>query len=293
MDPEFFPLLEQFIELIIGAVVAFLVYLAKKGYTRYRLRNLLSFWRPFIGRSLSIVFTQYPTDGSDFMREKAEIAGGRYLVSEGMTFSIAELKDFSQEYLSRKVKARVVGDKVCGKPDENIILLGSPEVNRHSKSLYELVASMYTFPYEMKWDHDGFNKRIVTKDQVLIPDVKSATGHDYALVIKCSYYDDSPNKKVIMVFGCHMWGTQAAAEALTNRKLINAISRETGNAENIIFLVKTRIVNSHPIGPELMIDGRYFIEVLKRRTSPQSTDSRMADLDSKPEPIALAAPADV
>ena len=68
-----------------------------------------------------------------------------------------------------------------------------------------------------------------------------------------------------------MWGTQAAVEAITDPRILNEVAKETQNAGNVAFVVKTRIVNGSPTGPELDINNKRFIQKITQKQNSEDS----------------------
>ena len=214
-----------------------------------------------------MIFTEYPALGDERFEKLEEATGSRWLMSKAMAFSLAQILDFCRDYVTKRKDVVTIGDKTESQTTDNMILLGSPAVNRYSASWYQHISAVYEMPYRIVWSEDAVTKRIVVNDtEDLAPDVKDGLGSDYGLVVKCAY-QKVPQKWAIMIFGCHMWGTQAGVTAVTDLNILNEVSRYTNDAPNIAFVINTRVVNNTPTGPELNINNECLIQALKPKMS--------------------------
>ena len=255
---DFFPTVA--VHALVGAALPVIGYLAQKAYDWYRSRSLRGFWQPFAKNACTLIFTQYRADSNERLTEVADITGGHYLLSEGMALAMSRMLEFCNDYVTKRKNMLVVGDKAAQKHTDNIILLGSPAVNLFSRKLYEHLSEMYEMPYRIVWENNQVRFIDLGHEKVGYK-VKDELGDDYALVIKC-VYQSVPPKHLLMLCGCHMQGTQAAAEAVTDTRILDVVVRETNSSENLAFVVRTKIINNSPSGPELQVNGRQYISSL-------------------------------
>lgn len=259
--------LSTLLQTLFGVLLTLIGYSAKQLYSRFITRNVRHFWKPFSAQKLTIIITEYPITGADRLSRIAKVAGTGWLISKGMALSLAHLLDFCEGNVTKRKEITICGDRTGKLETSNTIILGSPANNLYSKSMFEKLSKMYDIPYQIVWQENGtsIEVRTVAGDK-FSPELQSGFGNDYALVIKAQY-QTVPPKSLIMISGCYMWGTMAGAEAVTDPEILNEVTRESNHAENVAFIVKTRIVNDSPIGPEIDIDNRQFIRALKPKKS--------------------------
>jgi hypothetical protein len=258
-------LISALAQTILGALLAIAIYLSQKLYEYFKTRNVRRFWHPFIGKSLTVIVTEYSPIGNDRFARLARVMGNRWLISRGMAFSLANLLDFCGEHIVKRRDILAIGDKSGNQTTDNVIILGNPANNIFAASILRHLSEMYEIPYEFVWDPDAINTKIAVdtdNDTKLIPEYKSGLGHDYGLIIKATY-QAIPLKSMLLIAGCHVWGTQASTSAVTDIKILNEVARYTNGASNIAFIIKTRILNNNSSGPELDIGNRKYIQILK------------------------------
>lgn len=256
------------LQTLLGAFLTIILYLCRKFITYFEKRNIRKFWRPFIGNLLSLIITEYSPEGSNRFAKLTRVMGDRWLISRGMAFALSNTLDFCVENVTKRKNIIVQGDKSGSQTTDNIIILGSPASNIFSDSMFKHLDEIYDLPFRFSYDKDAVIKEIVIHspegEEKLIPSYQNGIGHDYGILIK-AVYQKVPLKYVIILLGCHMWGTEALSSAVTNLKILNEVAKHTNSSENITFLIKTRILNNNAVGPELDINNRKYIQVLKPR----------------------------
>ncbi len=259
------------LQTLLGVLLTIAAYLARKSYELYKTRNVKKFWRPFLGRSLTVVITEYSPKGNDRFAKLAKVMGNRWLISRGMTCALTHLLDFCGQRITERKDVIILGDKSGSQTTDNIVILGSPVTNLFAASMFKHLTDVYEMPYSFTWDENIVTKALVVdpvNNVSLVPEYNDGLGHDFGLIIKATY-QTVPLKTVLLIAGCHMWGTQSAASAVTNTKILNEVARHTSNASNVAFVIKTRILNNSPVGPELDINGRRYIQPLKLKSAGQ------------------------
>jgi hypothetical protein len=261
-------LFSAIISTAVGALLTILAYWSQKIYQYFKTRNVRRFWKPFINEKITIIITEYPISGSDRLSNIAKTAGAGWLISKGMALSLAHLLDFCEGKVTKRKDIAVCGDRTGALETSDMVILGSPANNPYSRSMYEHLSKMYNIPYQIIWDLDGTPIEIsAVTGEKFSPSVENGIGNDYALIIKADY-QLVPQKSLLIIAGCYMWGTKAAAEAVTDAKILNEIAKETKNSSNLAFIIKTRVVNDNSIGPEIDIENKRFIHELILKTKP-------------------------
>lgn len=260
-------LLSALVSTLVGALLTILAYWSQKVYFYFKTRNVRRFWKPFIKEKITIIITEYPISGSDRLSNIAKTAGAGWLISKGMAFSLAHLLDFCEGKITKRKDIAVCGDRTGVLETADMIILGSPANNPYSKSMYDHLSKMYSIPYKIVWEEDGTPIEITTSSgERFSPSIENGMGSDYALIIKADY-QLVPQKSLLIIAGCYMWGTKAASEAITDPKILNEVAKESRNSTNVAFVIKTRIVNDNSIGPEIDIENKRFIHSLKLTNS--------------------------
>lgn len=259
-------LLGALLSTLVGALLTILAYWSQKIYQYVKTRNVRLFWRPFIKEKLTIIITEYPISGNDRLSNIAKTAGAGWLISKGMALSLAHLLDFCESKITKRKNIVICGDRTGTLETDDMIILGSPANNPYSKSMYKHLSTMYDIPYKIIWEEDGTPIEISSlSGERFSPSVDGGIGSDYALIIKADY-QSVPQKSLLIIAGCYMWGTKAAAEAITDPKILNEVAKETKSSSNVAFVIKTRIVNDNSIGPEIEIDNKRFIHPLRLKS---------------------------
>lgn len=255
-------LLSAIVSTLVGAFLTILAYWLRKAYQFFITRNVRLFWKPFINEKLTIIITEYPILGNDILSNIAKTAGAGWLISKGMALSLAHLLDFCEGKITKRKDITVCGDRTGSLDTDDMIILGSPANNPYSRSMYEHLSTMYNIPYKIIWEEDGTPIEITASTgEKFSPSIEGGIGNDYALIIKADY-QAVPQKSLLIIAGCYMWGTKAAAEAVTDPRILNEVAKETKNSANVAFIIKTRVVNDNSIGPEIEIENRRFIHSL-------------------------------
>ncbi len=251
---------------ILGLILGIIIYFSKKVILWFKSRKVRKFWRPFLGKSLTLIITEYPVSGNDHTSKIAIRASSGWLISKGMAMSLARMLEFCQNKVTSIANITISGAKTGKVQTSNIIILGSPINNPYSKLMYDKVNSMYNIPFKIEENKDYTKIEITTNSGLKFsPELDNGVGEDFALVIKCTL-QEIPLKTVLLVAGCYMWGTESATEAVTHTGILNEVARHTNNSNNVAFLIKTRIVNENGLGPEIEIENqKYLSELIKRK----------------------------
>lgn len=274
MEELLFTLLKGFV----GALVPVLMYFLRRTYAYIRMRNVRWLWHPFVDDTLSLMIAEYLPPEKGRFAKLARTRGVRHLISKGMALSLAHLLDFCQKSVTKRKDTIICGDRSSNLETDNMIILGSPAVNRNCKQLFDHLQKLYDLPFIFEWNDKVYDMpcdgsvwddmetdiKIVTVSPYKTPfkpKYQDKLGNDYALVIKASY-QKAPPKWVIIIAGCHMWGTRAATSAVTDARILNEVAKETGKAKNVTFIIGTRVFNDKDTGPDLDIDNRRYIRAL-------------------------------
>jgi hypothetical protein len=204
----------------------------------------------------------------------AKKAGGGYLVSMGNALAMKNVYQFLSHGVTDQRQLDVVGDK-SGHPTENhMVILGSSANNHFAQEMFNELYRYFDFPYVV--DYNQATGEIAFRshedpDLRIEPDIREHNGNfsgtDYAIVIKMKD-GRLPSRYVVILAGAYMWGTEAASLAVKSRQILAEVARQSGDASDVAFLLRTNIVNSLATGPRLLekTDRSYYISALRRRT---------------------------
>lgn len=234
----------------------------------FRNRKVRRFWKPFLEKHISIVMAEYPAAGNDLSAKIARKAAGGYLVSKGNALAMSRLYDFLSHYITKGSSVTVCGDKSGVQGDGCLIIIGSPANNLFSQTVFRSLEDRFHVPYTILYDQQTGEIWFESKDgkKTFHPRVEEGRGVDYALVARAKYRS-FPDCHVILLAGAHMFGAKAAADAITNRSIINHVEKVTRNAENVLFLLKTNVINNHSGEPELEFESETHICILHENES--------------------------
>jgi hypothetical protein len=268
----------QIADITFGVLLAILLVLGvliiRDQIHRFNVRHIQIFWKPFFKSKVEIVISEYPpqprstSSASEVDNLFSKYWRSRWLISKGMAVALAHLLEFCGNQITSRDKISIIGS-YSGHPSlysSNFIVLGSVASNRFTQLIFQLLESLYDLPYKFSTNIEGYQpeeKGIwITSDNLLLEPTIDATGfgHDYGVIIKAKYRHN-PDRWVIVAAGCHMWGTEAAAVAITRAEIIGVIAQYV-NLDNFAFIIKTDLINSRPMEPNLHINGRYYVSQL-------------------------------
>jgi len=294
-------MLEALITSIISGIVvcllsAFIVLICKK----IRYRRLNKFWKPFKGKDISIVLSEYEIIGNteDFEIAKklfensliskktsssiepllkyiktskiAEKVANGVLISKGTAKALSNLMKYLPEYVTKTEKIFVDGDKSKCTHHDDLIIVGSPMSNEYARRIFSSLERLYDMPFDINYnDTIGEIKFVYKKDgTVFKPEIdKSNGGRDYAIIINAKYKTalNNEDRNVVILAGGYMYGVDAASKVITNRNIFKTISKYVKEINNCTFLIKAEIINGNLKEPELKINDKYYIFPLKTR----------------------------
>jgi len=233
------------------------------SYGRYKTRKSRAFWKPLLKQKLSVVLTEYDTFGDDLSSKTAKTAGGGFLISRGNAMALSTLLEYIPIEVSKRSNISVIGDKSGNQNSDHLIIIGSWANNLFAKSIFENLIEKYDIPYDVIWDENtgaiGFKS--LADDRVFMPIVKEGQGSDYAVIIRAKYRSH-PDRYVVMLAGAHMYGAQAAAMAVTNHEMLKHVKKTSHGSSDLLFLIRTSVINNSPCDPELEIGNQVFIHDL-------------------------------
>lgn len=260
------------IGLVIGVIpyLVSLVFLIRRSVSK---RSIRRFWRGFLGKPIDIVFTEFPApQGQEIASEIARYAGGGWLITRGMGIAVSRLLDFCQKQISNQ-SVKIMGHRKAEITANHVVVIGSPPANYIAEKYFTDLAAAYHINWEVQWNdaEDRMELRASTNETAapltLFANLGSSTGHDYTLVIKASYGQKNV-RSVLLIIGCSMYGSQEGVSAVISPSILQDVARRSGNAENVLFVVKTNIFNDYASGTELYLQDARCIQRLQRRALP-------------------------
>lgn len=231
------------------------------GRRKYN-ESLRLFWRPFIERPASLIFTEYDSDSSTHEERIAEKAGGR-LMTKGSSLALHAVLDLYGKISPTGEPTKVVGDKSGVAQTESRVILGSPGCNGHARKVFEAAAELFELPWTVR---EGSLDIVSGEISNLTPSVINGEGTDYAVVLRVKY-ETRPERWALAIGGCFMYGTQAAAEALTQADFVSYLLERVNGADNFTFILKVPVLNHSPTAPTLLVNGQTHIEPLVPRAN--------------------------
>ena len=217
-------------------------------------------------------------DGAIKLQSDQEIAArstSGFFLSYGMTIALAELRWHLQRVM--KTATKIIGDKGHSIPrgDRSIVVLGSPLNNRYLQVLLPDLVQRYPLLDKFAWEMGPTGVSLMLPDgRQVTPDVDDdENGYDYALVARM-LLDPVSGKRLVMISGCNMWGTEAATNFVLDRRqlvLLHKALRRSPKTDAIAFVIKTTVSNGSPDRIELCptAEGNVFFD-LQRSYSAES-----------------------
>lgn len=256
--------------LILGVIpyLVSLVFLIRRVVSK---RPIRQFWRNFLGKPIDIVFTEFPApQGQEIASEIARYAGGGWLITRGMGIAVSRLLDFCQKQITNQ-GVKIMGHRKAEISANHVVVVGSPPANYIAEKYFNDLVAAYHIDWHVQWNDAEDRMELRSNDAgaplALFANLDSNTGHDYTLVIKAAY-GQKHDRAVLLIIGCSMYGSQEGVGAVINPAILQDVARRTGNAENVLFVVKTNIFNDHPSGTELFLGDARCIQPLERRAAP-------------------------
>jgi hypothetical protein len=261
----------QALNYLVGAFASASVMLAAFVLSRvflwFRVRKLTKFWRPFLSDEVSIVITEYAVSRGIPDPGLAN-PGNESFVSQGMAHSLSVLLCF---LMSRRPQPEphIIGSreplrKIAG----NLIVLGSPATNPVARKFMDRISELYEVPFKFDFSSEDKTVTLTTfalGQHALTPGKAAGYGTDFGIVLKAPYQLGDKSSWVLIIAGCHMWGTFAAVKASVDRSLLQQVSALSKNADAVGFVIKTDIVNDQPTTPHLLFDGECRVWALQTR----------------------------
>ena len=91
-----------------------------------------------------------------------------------------------------------------------------------------LLRKEFKLPYELIWDKSERHVALIAGEDLLEPTFGAGDiCFDYALVVRAGLRE-LPRLDLVLISGCHMWGSWGAAVALTNSDLLSEVRKRLG-----------------------------------------------------------------
>lgn len=201
-----------------------------------RTRHFLRFWGAMLRPSLLLVVSS-PAD----VREDRPLLGND---SRAVTDLILEFGRINLDV--SLISGLEWSDKVAGELlTNNLLIIGGPVTNSTAGFHLALPEIPYKFcaHYIVRTGDPTFKMGVPTRDEVV-------GSKDYAIITRMqNRYAD--NHDAIIVSGCHGWGTRAAAQALTDNRVIKYLNKNATRHFQVIVEVPVdesgRPANPNPL----------------------------------------------
>lgn len=251
-----------------GVLLSIGSYALFKIYLLIKVRKVRDFWYPFIKEDITIRFTEYkpeyetssPSDATEeyptnSQLDIAERAGGQ-LMTRGMAMGVNAVLDYYHNHgipqFGDQGTPYIRGSHDTTPNEDRRIILGSQVSNRYAENLYNRINERFDMPVcidkELTFCHKMDN---------LVPDLQNGDGTDYAMVVRTSI----EGTDYLWIAGCHMYGTQAAAEVVTDPEFMNKVIDRAGKTNDFMFAIQTNVQNGWPIDKEILkIEGEQIIQ---------------------------------
>ena len=218
------------INIVAGALLLAVGWIARLGYTKWTLRHERSIWKGFVGRSrLGVALT---TRSGPYPRSTPRVS-----LTEARAFGqlAPRWREVGIDYTlidSRDVNGQYVGSR-------NMLVLGGPLHNELTKTVLQLMSERLPFTCEL----DPLSIRLAQGSYY--PSYDPESGHvteDYAIILRApNPLDSSGIHTMMLVFGCHGFGTEGGVKLLTVSRLTRGLVAKVGN-KSFVALVRVRIV---------------------------------------------------
>jgi len=219
--------------LFLGIIITWLV-------QRYRTRKVRAIWSPFINNDAWVIL------GSFLPGKQSGKWKHSHRVSLSDVDTIIEI-----EKLFWKAKKKIIISPSAQLPRDllytKLIVLGGPISNEVTQRVFSMV------DVQCQFDVEGQLIRISQSGEEYIP-VLSADNRqvliDYGILIKLSN-PFNPESKMMILAGCHGFGTYSAILAANSPRLANEILNRAGR-ESFAVILKSQIVANKAQFPEIV-----------------------------------------
>ncbi|MFW9806571.1 MAG: hypothetical protein ACFFFK_07575 [Candidatus Thorarchaeota archaeon] len=176
------------------------------------------------------------------------------VMSKGTALALHEILHLANWKLHVSGSIIVTGSNTEAEVADNQVLIGGPLSNVHTLSMLEILGSTCDLPVSII-TQDNHCKLVINNSLRLEPKLDGQNGTDHALIVHAEYCS-TPKKYVVLLAGCFMHGTWAAARAATDPRFIQSLSKKLGKSRsNFALVLKVRVINNIPIDFEVDFDG--------------------------------------
>ena len=240
----------SFAENIIAGIALIVLGVALRSLrARYNSRAWRKLWRAFLGKDLGILLT---TREGPLRRSTRRISFAEARV----------VTDFIPLFHSLNVRYNLLDQEEMATSslgNWNLFVLGGPAVNQAARRIVELIQTM--LPFIWRYDPVG----ISIADRVYEPSYEPGTGkvvQDYGVIIRIANpYDNSRQHWVMLVMGCHGFGTEGTARVLRENQLSQELVNEVGDKSFVAIVA---------VGVR---DGSYLVHIEEVYSLPSSKGS--------------------
>lgn len=226
------------INIVAGVLLLAAGWIARLVYSRWTLRHERSIWKDFVSRSrLGVALT---TRSGPYPRSTPRIS-----LTEARAFGqlTPRWRELGIDYTlidSRDVNGQYVGGR-------NMLILGGPIHNGVTKSVLQMMGQR--LPFILELEPVSIRLASGSYSPSYDPDSGRVT-EDYAIIIRApNPLDSSGDHSMMMVFGCHGFGTEGGVRMLTVRRLAKDLVTRVGD-KSFVALVRVRVVAEEYL-PEL------------------------------------------
>lgn len=223
---------------------------------RSRVRNAArsKFWSRPSQRAVDLVLTGYDVDdigrGQDLAIAKS--ATGHRLVSTGMARAIATIQQFAHADMnSSRISVHDEASTEMLDADSLLIILGSEANNDLAKHYMERIRREFDLPYRFIYNVEHSRIELCDREYNTAYAPERQNGEwkkDFALIVR-TRLTQTPSRDLLIISGCHMWGTWSAAMAVTDARWMREFSKSAGGVGgNEVILIETDIVAGRPQG---------------------------------------------
>jgi hypothetical protein len=235
------------INIVAGAALIVLGFVLRSARSRYSSRDWRKLWKMFLGQDLGILLT---TREGPLRRSTRRVSLAETKV---VTTLIPLLHSLSIRYVlldQDEVATRSLGNW-------NLLVLGGPGVNEASRRITELIQVALPF----SWGFEPVSVNIANRTYA--PSYDPGTEkviQDYGVIVRTlNPYDSSRKHWVLLIMGCHGFGTEGAAQVLAERRLSHELLDAVGGRP-YVAIVSIRIQ-----------DGNYLVHVEETYLLPSNT----------------------
>lgn len=205
------------INIIAGIALVVLGILLRSLRARYKSRAWRKLWAVFLGKDLGIVLT---TREGPLPRSTKRIS---FAEARVVTDLIPLLHSLSIRYIlldQEELAASSPGNW-------NLLVLGGPSVNETARRMIDIIQTALPFSWKLEPVGISIANRVYEPSY---DSVSKKVTQDYGVIVRVpNPYDNSRQRWVVMVMGCHGFGTEGTAQVLRERHLSQELVKAVGD----------------------------------------------------------------